>query len=84
MKKLLLVLLASASLLAANQGFAFLDDLGEVKVDLESWCEGDSVKAYDEDGSAYTVYDCYEASRRCVETKRSTPNDIVEISATCK
>lgn len=75
---------AILTLFTANMGYAFLDDMSGVKIELQSWCEGDIVKTYDQDGIAYTYYDCYDANRRCVEDKATSNNDIVVITATCK
>lgn len=56
---------------------------GNLSVQYDSWCSGDAIKTYDEDGGVYTAFDCYDANKRCVENARKS-QDIAIITATCK
>lgn len=86
MKSLFLALILSvfSAGLFVSDAFAIGEELPPgIKVDYISWCEGDAIKTRDEDGWAYTEFDCYEAELRCVETTVKK-KDWYEVTATCK
>ncbi|MCO5113551.1 MAG: hypothetical protein M9899_05190 [Bdellovibrionaceae bacterium] len=86
MKSLLLTLILSvfSAGVFTPAAFAIDDEVPPgIKIDYVSWCEGDAIKTRDEDGQAYTEFDCYDADRRCIETTVKK-NDWYVVTATCK
>jgi hypothetical protein len=82
-------LIALACLLLATSSYANpyeeYDLPPGVKIQYDSWCEGDRIFTEDEEGSAFPKWDCSEFGRsyRCVEESEQNGQWTV-VTATCK
>lgn len=52
------------------------------KIDFQSWCEGDVIHGEDKYGDTYSVFDCYDADKRCTENS-TLKGDWTVVTATC-
>lgn len=85
MKKLLLVSFCLLSTNVYSNPYEEYDLPPGVKVQYDSWCEGDRIFSEDQEGGSTPKWDCSEFGRdfRCVEESEQDGQWTV-VTATCK